>query len=95
MPPIGPLERLFDTPVKIEQRQRELDAEVRGVEQEDGDPPTFRCRICGIEAAEPRFCHHCLAETMEAGGRTAPRLAAAGERGFTGPDARHCGVTAQ
>jgi hypothetical protein len=25
----------------------------------------YRCRLCGAEGPEPRYCHFCLAETMK------------------------------
>lgn len=60
------LERLFAPPEKIERYHRDQDAAVRhAVAAEDGDPPTFRCKLCGVEAAEPKFCMDCLAESME------------------------------
>jgi rubrerythrin len=65
VPPIDPLERLFESPAKIEQRLREQQADVRVKSQDaDGDPPTFRCRVCDLEAAEPSYCPSCLADTM-------------------------------
>jgi hypothetical protein len=62
---IEPLDRLFETAAQIERGGRERDAAVRGIEEADGDPPIHRCRLCGWEAPEPRFCTPCLAETME------------------------------
>lgn len=70
--PIFPLERLFDPPQKVEERARELDADVRGVKSQDGDPPEtgdpprFRCRVCGYQSGDPEFCPECIADTMVA-----------------------------
>jgi rubrerythrin len=70
--PIFPLERLFDPPVKCEKRHREQEAAIRGVKQQDGDPPSgpedgprFRCRVCAYESADPEYCPDCIADTME------------------------------
>ncbi len=64
--PIWPLERLFESPARIEERMRDEAAasklEHRG---DEGDPPIFRCRVCGLEAAERSYCPACLADTME------------------------------
>lgn len=62
---IWPLERLFESPVKIEQRYREKVADLEGIKQREGDPPTYRCRLCGLKAPAATFCLDCLADTME------------------------------
>jgi rubrerythrin len=31
----------------------------------DGDPPRFRCRVCGLEGPARGYCPDCLADTME------------------------------
>jgi hypothetical protein len=30
-----------------------------------GDPPRFRCRVCGAEDEQSGYCPTCLADTME------------------------------
>lgn len=60
------LERLFAPPEKIERYHRDEHAAVRHAHSvDDGDPPSFRCKLCGLEAPEPKFCMSCLAESME------------------------------
>lgn len=65
MSSIMPLERLFESPAVIEERLREQRAAVRGEGDHLGEPPTLRCRVCGLEAPEPVYCPKCLADTME------------------------------
>ena len=60
------LKRLFDTPTEVEKEVREKRATLRGQRKAEGDPPTFRCRVCGLEGPESAFCSECLAGTMEA-----------------------------
>lgn len=65
--PIFALDRLFDPPARVEAREREHEATVRGVKQKDGAPPErarFRCRVCGYTAPDPAYCPDCLADTM-------------------------------
>jgi hypothetical protein len=59
------LKRLFDKPADVEREVRERQATLRGQRKADGDPPTFRCRVCGLESAEGAYCPECLADTME------------------------------
>lgn len=62
---IWPLEQLFEPPARIEQRLREKEAAIRIENQgDDGDPPLFACRVCGLEACERHYCPACLADTM-------------------------------
>ena len=61
---IKPLERLFESPVKIEMAERERAQDLKGGPEADGAPPTFRCRVCGLERAERDYCPVCLADTM-------------------------------
>jgi hypothetical protein len=78
---IEPLDQLFETPAQIERRARERQAEVRGQKHAEGDPPIHRCRLCGWEAPESRFCMRCLAETMvPLDGNTAPGARQARQR---------------
>jgi len=64
---IWPLERLFESPAKIEERQREKQGAAHAeANDEEGDPPTFRCRVCGYEGPQRVFCPDCLADTMVA-----------------------------
>ncbi len=49
---------------------REEEAEIRDHRQqpfqaEQGDPPTFTCRVCGYQDQEGSYCPTCLAPTME------------------------------
>lgn len=59
------LKRLFDKPAEVEREERDRAASLRGTRKEDGDPPTYRCRVCGLEGPEGSFCPECLADTME------------------------------
>jgi rubrerythrin len=48
---------------------RQTDAEHRSareqpVREEEGDPPSSRCRVCGHTGPDPTFCPVCLAATM-------------------------------
>ncbi len=62
---LKPLERLFEHPVKIEMAERVRRQDLKGgPDGVDGAPPGFRCRVCGLEAAERDFCPVCLADTM-------------------------------
>ncbi len=62
---LKPLERLFEHPVKIEMAERVRRQDLKGApEGLAGAPPSFRCRVCGLEAAERDYCPACLADTM-------------------------------
>ena len=62
---IKPLERLFEHPVKIEIEERARQQDLKGgPEGTEGAPPSFRCRVCGLEAAERAYCPDCLADTL-------------------------------
>jgi hypothetical protein len=57
------LERLFESPVKIEERAREEKAARSEGESQPGDPP-YQCRVCGFEGTDGSYCPTCLADTM-------------------------------
>jgi rubrerythrin len=59
------LKRLFDRPSEVEREVRERQAELRGEPKREGDPPTYRCRVCAFESQDAAFCPECLADTME------------------------------
>jgi hypothetical protein len=59
------LKRLFDRPAEVEREVRERQATMRGQRKAEGDPPTYRCRVCGLEGPDGTFCPDCLADTME------------------------------
>lgn len=58
------LERLFQTPQEVEEEGREQRQVLAPTKKREGDPPTYRCRVCGLEAADPAYCPTCLADTM-------------------------------
>jgi len=60
------LKRLFDKPADVEREIRDRHAELRGQPDSEGDPPTYRCRICSLESPDGRYCPDCLADTMVA-----------------------------
>jgi rubrerythrin len=67
---LAPFERLFDTAGQIARRERDREQDLAGDPEGEGDgpappPPGFRCRVCGLEAAEPAYCPVCLADTMK------------------------------
>ena len=60
------LKKLVD-PVRAreEESARRADRERPDADDDAGPPPRpHRCRVCGHEGPEPRFCPDCLAETM-------------------------------
>jgi hypothetical protein len=59
------LERLFEAPEEIEKHDRAMKRAQAPAVPTDDDPPTFRCRVCRLEAAERAYCPTCLADTME------------------------------
>ena len=44
------------------ERQAKREQPVRAAE---GDPPLYRCRVCGTESPDRTYCPECLADTME------------------------------
>jgi len=58
------LKRLFDKPADVEREVRDRQAVLRGERKSDGDPPTYRCRVCGLEGPDGEYCPECLADTM-------------------------------
>jgi hypothetical protein len=58
------LKRLFDKPADVEREVRDRAAALRGQRKGEGDPPTFRCRVCALEAPDGSYCPECLADTM-------------------------------
>jgi hypothetical protein len=60
----SPFDALFDTDDAIDQKAREAAQDVQGPRQAEGDPPSYRCRICALTAATSAYCPRCLADTM-------------------------------
>ncbi len=53
-------------PIAARQKEAELKREREQPQREaEGDPPLYRCRVCGLEAPERGYCPECLADTME------------------------------
>lgn len=52
--PVQAQAREEDRRIQREQPKREV----------AGEPPRFRCRVCGLEDRFPVFCPVCLADTM-------------------------------
>ena len=67
------LERLFEAPQEIEEQDRQRQQDLQPSRKQEGDPPVFRCRCCGLESAERAYCPDCLADTMEPLERTRTR----------------------
>jgi rubrerythrin len=44
------------------ERKRQREQSRRAAE---GDPPIYRCRVCGAESPDRTYCPECLADTME------------------------------
>jgi len=59
-------EELFRDEVRIEIEQRERDQDLKPPAPRPGDPPAYRCRVCGLESEEGAYCPACLADTMVA-----------------------------
>jgi hypothetical protein len=62
----NPLDRLFATAQQIEQEERDAAQDRAGTPEAAGDPPVYRCRVCGLESTERAYCPECLADTMVA-----------------------------
>jgi len=65
---MGIVESLIRLTDPVQARERE--AERKRVREEpkrdhDGDPPRFRCRVCGQVGNDKAYCPECLADTME------------------------------
>jgi hypothetical protein len=58
------LELMFQSPEEIEEEAREQRQVLAPARKQDGDPPVFRCRACGLESPERAYCPECLADTM-------------------------------
>ena len=59
------LKKIVD-PVEARRREEELLAEREQPKRnDDGDPPHFKCRVCGLEDLESSYCPSCLADTMQ------------------------------
>jgi hypothetical protein len=58
------LERLFEPPATIEEDGRQREQDLQPTRKKDGDPPTYRCRVCQLESADRAYCPDCLADTM-------------------------------
>jgi hypothetical protein len=61
---LTPFERLFDDAEQIEAEQRERDQDLTPPAPKPGDPPVYRCRVCGHESEDRSYCPDCLADTM-------------------------------
>ena len=62
---IDTLQKVVD-PIAARQKEAELKAKrEQPVREADGDPPLYRCRVCGIEGTDRTYCPACLADTME------------------------------
>ena len=64
MPIRSPFDRLFADPDAIEVELRDAEQDRAGAPQTAGEPPTYRCRVCGLESPDKAYCPECLAETM-------------------------------
>ena len=58
------LEKLLQTHEEAERELRDKEQAIRPVRPRQGDPPTYRCRVCDLEGPEPAYCPTCLADTM-------------------------------
>jgi rubrerythrin len=58
------LEKLLQTHEENERELRDKEQTIRPLRRRQGDPPTFRCRVCGLQAPEASYCPECLADTM-------------------------------
>ena len=62
---LQPFKRLVD-PIRARIEEAEFKAKRELPVQEDaGEPPVFRCRVCSRESTDRTFCPECLADTME------------------------------
>lgn len=53
-------------PLKARQEEAERKRQREPSQREpDGDPPLYRCRVCGMESPDRTYCSECLADTME------------------------------
>jgi hypothetical protein len=53
-------------PLRARQEEAERKAKrEQPVREAGGDPPLFRCRVCGAESTDRTYCSACLADTME------------------------------
>jgi rubrerythrin len=75
------LERLFEAPQEIEENDRQFQQTLAPDLKKEGDPPIFRCRVCGLQSPERAYCPDCLADTMEPLTKDQGRSAADPERG--------------
>lgn len=62
---IRTLKKVVD-PIRARQEdaERKKQREVRQ-EQEAGEPPLYRCRVCGHEDTRGTYCPTCLSDTMQ------------------------------
>jgi hypothetical protein len=57
--------RLVD-PIQARQQEEERKrAREEPRRTHDGNPPRFKCRVCGHESEDKAFCSECLAETLQ------------------------------
>ena len=52
-------------PIAARQEEAERKRQRESKRQADGDPPLYRCRVCGAESPDRTYCPACLADTME------------------------------
>ena len=53
-------------PIAARQQEAERTRWREQVKREaEGDPPIYRCRVCGTESPDRTYCPQCLADTME------------------------------
>ena len=64
MPIRSLFDRLFADPDAVEIELRDAEQDRAGAPEAAGAPPTYRCRVCGLEAADKSYCPDCLADTM-------------------------------
>jgi hypothetical protein len=52
-------------PVQARQRDEERRiAREQPKRDDEGDPPRFVCRVCGLQSPQKSYCPECLADTM-------------------------------
>jgi hypothetical protein len=59
------LKRLVDPAAERAEAAERKAAREQPIHEAAGDPPDFRCRVCGELGKDAMFCADCLAATME------------------------------
>jgi rubrerythrin len=59
------LVKLLDPVQARELEEQRRTAREQPKRDQGGDPPRFRCRICGHIGEDKAYCPECLADTME------------------------------